>query len=131
MTALDTNDPDDAEALATYKEKFQAECKELADLIENLFGSSDPEEPEERILEGSFKSVDSKLEQTYEFTADGKFVLSTKIFVTVNSEGTYKIVGDKITLTTKVSDKEQTSTYDFSETDTGIIIDGKEYTRVS
>ena len=128
---LDPNDPDDADALAAYKEKFQAECKELADLIENLFGSSDPEEPEERILEGSFKSVDSKLEQTYEFTADGKFVLSTKIFVTVKSEGTYKIVGDKITLTTKVSDKEQTSTYDFSETDTGIVIDGKEYARVS
>ena len=52
---IDPNDPDDAEALATYKEKFQAECKELADLIENLFGSSDPEEPEERILEGIFK----------------------------------------------------------------------------
>ena len=33
----------------------------------------------------------------------------------------YKIVGDKITLTTKVSDKEQTSTYDFSETDTGFL----------
>lgn len=44
---LDPSDPDDAEALAAYAEKFETRCKELADFIKNFIGSSEPEEPEE------------------------------------------------------------------------------------
>lgn len=44
---LDPSDPDDAEALAAYAEKFETQCKELADFIKNFIGSSEPEEPED------------------------------------------------------------------------------------
>lgn len=42
---LDPDDPDDAGALAAYTEKFRTRCKELAELLKDLFGGSEPEEP--------------------------------------------------------------------------------------
>lgn len=126
---LDPNDPDDAEALAAYAEKFGNECKELAEFLKNLFGDK-----EEKILEGRFRSTGTP-QMIYTFTANGEVDLEVYLEVdagisTVLYKGSYKLVGNELTLTLTIAGKEVTNVYSFEETDTGIIINGDEYTRV-
>lgn len=133
---LDPSDPDDAEALAAYTEKFETQCKELADFIKNLIGSSEPEEPEESeakgVIIGKFKSVNSTPVQTYEFTVDGKVSLSVNSDIgTITYEGSYILISDELTLIFTVEGNEIIQTYSFLGTGTGIIINGIEYIFVS
>ncbi len=66
---------------------------------------------------------------TYEFKFGGKLIVTTESSLLGNNtiEGTYKIDGDEIIITTTSGDKTVTDTHDFEKGDSYIKIDGVQY----